>query len=66
MEFIKDFFTKENLASLFWRFYAWLENILDTAFGGIGYEPLRDLFINPWFWIILIVLLILGIIFRRR
>jgi len=66
MEFIKSFFTKDNLTSLFERFYAWLENILDTIFGGMSYEPLRDLFINPWFWIILIALLILGILFRKR
>jgi hypothetical protein len=66
MEFIKDLFTKDNFAKLFERLYAWLENILDTVFGGMSYEPLRDLFVNPWFWIILLVLLILGIVFRRR
>ena len=66
MEFIKGFFTKDNFAGLFERFYGWLENILDTVFGGMVYGPLRDLFINPWFWIILIALFILGIIFRRR
>ncbi len=66
MEFIKGFFTKDNFTRLFERFYEWLENILDTVFGGMDYEPLRDLFINPWFWIILIALFILGIIFRRR
>jgi hypothetical protein len=66
MEFIKGFFTKDNFTRLFERLYAWLENILDTVFGGMGYEPLRDLFVNPWFWIILLVLLILGIVFRRR
>ena len=66
MEFIKGFFTKDNFTRLFERLYAWLENILDTVFGGMSYEPLRDLFVNPWFWIILLVLLILGIVFRRR
>lgn len=66
MEFIKSFFTKENLTMLFERFYSWLENTLETIFGGMGYEPLRDLFINPWFWIILVALLLIGIIFRRR
>jgi len=66
MESIKGFFTKDNFTRLFERLYAWLENILDTVFGGMGYEPLRDLFVNPWFWIILLVLLILGIVFRRR
>ncbi len=50
MEFIKGFFTKDNITKLFERFYGWLENILDTVFGGMGYEPLRDLFINPWFF----------------
>ena len=66
MESIKGFFTKDNFAQLFERLYAWLENILDTVFGGMGYEPLRDLFVNPWFWLILLVILILGIVFRRR
>ena len=66
MEFIKGFFTKDNFTMLFERFYAWLENILDTVFWDMGYEPLRDLFVNPWFWIILIALLILGILFRKR
>jgi hypothetical protein len=66
MEFIRNFFTRENFSSFFDRFYSWLENILDNIFGGMGYEPLRDLFLNPWFWIILLALLILGIIFRRR
>ena len=66
MESIKGFFTKDNFARLFERLYAWLENILDSIFGGMDYEPLRDLFVNPWFWLILLVILILGIVFRRR
>ena len=66
MEFIKGFFTKDNFTRLFERLYAWLENILDTVFGSMEYDPLRNLFVNPWFWIILLVLLILGIVFRRR
>ena len=66
MEFIKGFFTKDNFIMLFERFYAWLENILDTVFGNMGYEPLQDLFVNPWFWIILIALLVLRILFRKR
>ena len=66
MESIKGFFSKDNFTRLFDRLYAWLENNLETVFGGMGYEPLRDLFVNPWFWIILLVLLILGIVFRRR
>lgn len=55
--------TTENF---FINIYSWLENILSVAFGNIGYEPIRNLLINPWFWIIIIVLIIVCFIFRRR
>jgi hypothetical protein len=55
--------TTENF---FINIYSWLENILSIAFGNIGYEPIRNLLINPWFWIIIIVLIIVCFIFRRR
>jgi len=51
---------------LWGKIYAWLEITLDTLFGKIPYHPIRDLLINPWFWFIIIFLLILAIIFRRR
>jgi len=66
MEAIKDFFTSENTKSFFLNIYEWLENILTKAFGKIGYEPIRDLLSNPWFWIIIVALFLLSIIFRRR
>jgi hypothetical protein len=66
MELIKNFFTAENLKELFLDIYSWLEEILDMAFGKIGYEPIRELLSNPWFWIIIIGLFILSLIFRRR
>lgn len=66
MEIIKNFFTKDNISSLFDQFYKWLEGLLASVFGNFTYEPLRDLFINPWFWIIILALIILGFIFRKR
>lgn len=66
MEIIKNFFTKDNISSLFEQFYKWLEGLLASVFGNFTYEPLRDLFINPWFWIIILALIILGLIFRKR
>ena len=66
MEIIKGFFTKDNLIALFDQFYRWLEGILDNIFGNFTYEPLKILLINPWFWLIIIALLLLGLIFRRR
>ena len=66
MEIIKGFFTKDNLIALFDQFYRWLEGILDNIFGNFSYEPLKVLLINPWFWLIIIALLLLGLIFRRR
>ncbi len=66
MEIIKNFFTKDNISSLFEQFYKWLEGLLANVFGNFTYEPLRDLFVNPWFWIIILALIILGLIFRKR
>lgn len=66
MEKIKDFFTLENLKTVWERIYNWLDEILDKIFGGITYKPIKELLTNPWFWIILLALFILGRIFRRR
>ncbi len=66
MESIKDFFTMENMRSLFEIIYTWLEDFLIRVFGNLGYEPLRNLLTNPWFWIIIVALFLLSIIFRRR
>lgn len=66
MESIKDFFTMENMRSLFEIIYTWLEDSLMRVFGNLGYEPLRNLLTNPWFWIIIVALFLLSIIFRRR
>ncbi len=66
MEALKNFFTSENLKSFFTTIYSWMEDLLTKAFGRIGYEPIRNLFTNPWFWIIILALFLLGLIFRRR
>lgn len=66
METLRDFFTLENLHSLLVNAYGWIEGLLTKIFGKMGYEPLRNLFINPWFWIIILVLFLLSLIFRRR
>jgi len=66
MEAIKGFFTRDNLIALWDQFYRWLEGLLADVFGNFSYEPLRVLFVNPYFWLIIIVLLMLGLIFRRR
>jgi len=51
---------------LWGKIYEWLEVTLKTLFSKIPYHPIRDLLINPWFWFIIIFLLILALIFRRR
>lgn len=66
MEALRNFFTLENIHSLIVRAYDWTEGLLTKIFGKLGYEPLRNLFTNPWFWIIILALFLLGIIFRRR
>ncbi len=66
MEVIRNFFTLENIQSLFVTIYNWMEDLLTKIFGKLGYEPLRNLFTNPWFWIIILALFLLSLIFRRR
>jgi len=62
----RDFFSAENIRHLWQRAYEWFEITLKTLFGKIPYEPVRDLFVNPWFWFILLFIIILWLIFRRR
>jgi hypothetical protein len=66
MEVLRDFFTLENIHSLLVTIYDWIEGLLTKIFGKLGYEPLRNLFTNPWFWIIILALFLLSLIFRRR
>ncbi|MDD3519703.1 MAG: hypothetical protein PHU65_00515 [Actinomycetota bacterium] len=66
METVKNFFTSENFKNFWINFYSGFENVLNVIFGKIKYEPIRDLFSNPWFWIIIVLLILLSIIFRRR
>lgn len=66
MDIIKDFFSGENLSNLFEHFYNWLQSLLSSWFKNISYEPIRELLTNPWFWIIILGILLLGLIFRRR
>ena len=66
MNTVENFFTLENIKSFFIDVYDWLENALTIAFGNIGYEPIRNLLINPCFWIMIIVLILVCFIFRRR
>jgi hypothetical protein len=63
---LKNFFSPENIGFLWGKIYEWLEVTLKTLFSKIPYHPIRDLLINPWFWFIIIFLLILALIFRRR
>jgi len=66
MEAIKNFFVSDQFKNFWANFYAGFENFLYSLFGKIEYEPIRVLFLSPWFWIIIIALLILILIFRRR
>ena len=66
MDWTKNFFTLENFKITLIKIYDWLQDLLIKIFGNIKYEPIRDLLSNPWFWIILLALFILGRIFRRR
>ncbi len=63
---LQGFFSGENIKALSVKVYEWFEITLSTLFGKIPYEPIKDLFINPWFWFILIFIVILIIILRRR
>ncbi len=66
METIKNFFTSENFKNFWINFYSGFESVLDFIFGKIKYEPIRELLSNPWFWIIILVIFLLSLIFRRR
>lgn len=66
MEAIKGFFSRENMVMLFDQFYRWAEGRLEAVFGNYTYEPLKVLFINPYFWMIIIAFIVLGVVFRRR
>ncbi|OQA21256.1 MAG: hypothetical protein BWY60_00755 [Actinobacteria bacterium ADurb.Bin346] len=63
---LQEFFSAENMRFLWMRMYQWFEITLRTLFGKIPYSPIRDLLINPWFWVIIVFILILILIFRRR
>lgn len=65
-EKLRGFFEWENLKNLLEKIYGWSEIALETIFGRINYEPIRELLTNPWFWLIIIILILLGLIFRRR
>lgn len=66
MEQVRNFFLKDNIIAVFDQFYRWLSGILENVFGNYTYEPLKVLFINPYFWMILIAVILLGLLFRRR
>jgi hypothetical protein len=66
LEKLKSIFEWENIKVLFLKIYEWSESALETIFGRIGYDPIRELLTNPWFWIIILILILLGLIFRRR
>ncbi|MCE5329551.1 hypothetical protein LLG07_04365 [bacterium] len=66
MEAIKNFFVSDKFKNFWVNFYSGFEKVLDLIFGKIKYEPIRQLFVNPWFWIIVICLFLLFLIFRRR
>jgi hypothetical protein len=60
------FFSPENFKELWLKIYSWFETALKTFFGKVPYPPIRDLLLNPWFWIIIVFIIILFISFRRR
>jgi len=62
----QEFFSAENFKELWLRIYGWFEDALKTFFGKVPYPPIRDLFMNPWFWIIIVLIIILILAFRRR
>jgi len=66
MEAIKNFFTSEGFKEFWVNALKWFEGVLSLLFGNIKYEPIKNLFTNTWFWIILICLLIISLVFRRR
>ena len=62
----QEFFNAENFREFWLKIYGWFEVALKTFFGKVPYPPIRDLFMNPWFWIIIVFIIILAIAFRRR
>jgi starvation-inducible outer membrane lipoprotein len=62
----QGFFNAENFKELWLKVYGWFEVTLKTFFGKVPYPPLRELFTNPWFWIIIVFIIIIGLAFRRR
>lgn len=62
----QEFFNAENFKLLWLKIYEWFEAALKTFFGKLAYPPIRDLLMNPWFWIIIIVIMILSLAFRKR
>jgi hypothetical protein len=62
----QEFFNAENFMSLWLKIYGWFEAALKTFFGKLPYPPIRDLLMNPWFWIIMIFIIIIALAFRRR
>ena len=66
LERFQEFFKLENFRHLWIKSYEWFELTLITLFGRIPYEPIKNLFINPWFWFIIIFIIILAIFFRKR
>lgn len=66
IEEFKAFFNSENIKHIWEKSYEWFDLTLKTIFGRIPYDPIRDLFINPWFWFILFFIIITALIFRRK
>jgi hypothetical protein len=60
------FFSSENFKELWLKIYGWFETTLKTLFGKVPYPPIRELLMNPWFWIIIVFIIILALTFRRR
>ena len=63
---LENFFKGDGITTLWDRIYEWFEITLRTLFGRIPYEPIKDLFINPWFWLIVVFLIVLLLVLRRR
>ncbi|MBM3707865.1 MAG: hypothetical protein FJW69_05945 [Actinobacteria bacterium] len=66
IENAREFFSAENLKFIWVKIYEWFEITLRTLFGKIPYPPIRELLTNPWFWIVIVFMIILILIFRRR
>ncbi len=66
MQKAQEFFSAGNFKDLWLKIYSWFEATLKTFFGKVPYPPIRDLFMNPWFWIIIVFIIILVLAFRRK